>query len=77
MAAAAERREKLLSKIELVDECAKSISNGDWYAAIIQNVCIGKAWTQMDKALMPTSDKNSFFSVRRQFFDLLNKKTEQ
>ena len=77
VAAAAERREKLLSKIELVDECAKSICGGDWYAAIIQNVCIGKAWTQMDKALMPTSDKNSFFSVRRQFFDLLNKKTEQ
>lgn len=76
VAAAAERREILLSKIELVDECAKAISGGDWHAAIIQNVCIGKTWTEMDKALMPTSDRNSYFSARRQFFDLLNKKKE-
>ena len=70
----AERREKLIEKIAIVDECARAIANGDWYAALIQNVCIGKSYTQMDRALMPTSDKNAFFRKRREFFDLLDKK---
>ena len=70
----AERREKLIEKIAIVDECARAIENGDWYAALIQNVCIGKSYTQMDRALMPTSDKNAFFKKRREFFDLLDKK---
>jgi len=70
----AERREKLIEKIAIVDECARAIENGDWYAALIQNVCIGKSYTQMDRALMPTSDKNAFFRKRREFFDLLDKK---
>ena len=75
-AAAAERREKLLAKIQVVDECAKAIGGGEWYAAIIQNVCIGRPYTQMDRALMPTSDKNAYFRKRREFFELLNKKRE-
>jgi hypothetical protein len=28
----------------------------------------------MDRALMPTSDKNAFFRKRREFFELLDKK---
>ena len=74
VAVAAEKREKLIEKIGLVDECAKAIDGGDWYASIIQNVCIGKPYEQMDRALMPTSDKNAYFKKRREFFDLLNKK---
>ena len=74
VAVAAERRERLIVKIGIVDECARAIENGDWYAALIQNVCIGKSYTQMDRALMPTSDKNAFFKKRREFFDLLDKK---
>ena len=74
VAQVAERREKLIEKIAIVDECARAIENGDWYAALIQNVCIGKTYTQMDRALMPTSDKNAFFKKRREFFELLNKR---
>ena len=74
VALAAERRERLLQKIGIVDECARAISGGEWYAAIIQNVCIGRSYTQMDRALMPTSDKNAFFKRRREFFDMLDKK---
>ena len=74
VALAAERRDKLLSKITIVDECARAIGGGEWYAAIIQNVCIGRSWTQMDAALMPTSNKNAFFRMRRDFFDMLDKK---
>ncbi len=77
VAIAAERREKLLSKIAVVDECAKAIGNGEWYTAIIQNVCIGRPYTQIDQALMPTALRNAFFTRRREFFDLLNKRTEK
>lgn len=74
VAAVAERREKLIEKISIVDECALAIDGGAWYASIIQNVCIGRSYEQMDRALMPTSDKNAYFKKRREFFDLLNKK---
>ena len=77
VAMAAERREKLMEKISIVDECARAIGEGMWYAAIIQNVCIGRSYEQMDRALMPTSDKNAYFKRRREFFELLNKRTEQ
>jgi hypothetical protein len=73
VAMAAERRDRLLNKIQLVDDCAREIGGGEWYAAIIQNVCIGRPYEQMDRALMPTSEKNAFFKIRRMFFDMLNK----
>lgn len=76
VAIAAEKRERLLSKIELVDRCARAVANGEWYAVIIQNVCIGKPYTMLDRALMPTSDKNSFFKQRREFFKLLEEVRE-
>ena len=71
---AAERREKLIEKIAILDDCAREIEVGVWYSEIIQNVCIGKSYTQMDRALMPTSDANAFFRRRREFFDILNKR---
>ena len=77
VALAAEKRDRLLAKIEIVDECARAVGGGEWYAAIIQNVCIGRPYEQMDRALMPTSDKNAYFKHRREFFELLNKRTEQ
>lgn len=73
VALAAEKRDRLLTKIRVVDDCAKAIGGGEWYAALIQNVCIGRSYTQMDAALMPTSNTNAFFRIRREFFDLLNK----
>ena len=73
VAMAAEKRDRLLSKIKIFDDCARQIGGGEWYAAIIQNVCIGRPYEQMDRALMPTSEKNAFFKIRRMFFDLLNK----
>lgn len=76
VAMAAEKRDRLLTKIATVDTCARAVGGGEWYAAIIQNVCIGRPYEQMDRALMPTSDRNAYFKVRREFFDLLNKTTE-
>lgn len=77
VAMAAEKRDRLLEKIGIIDSCAKEVGEGDWYAAIIQHVCIGKSYEQMDRALMPTSNKNAFFRRRREFFDILNRKTER
>ena len=74
VAMAAERRELLLKKIGIVDECARAVDNGAWYASIIQNVCIGRPYEQMDRALMPTSDRNAYFKKRREFFELLDKR---
>ena len=76
VAAAAEKREKLVEKIRIVDECARAVDNGEWFASIIQNVCIGKPYEQMDRALMPTSDKNAYFKKRRDFFELLNRRID-
>ena len=73
VAAAAEKREKLLERIAIVDACARAVDGGAWYASIIQNVCIGRPYEQMDRALMPTSDRNAYFKKRREFFDLLDK----
>lgn len=73
VAAAAEKREKLIEKIGIVDRCARAVDGGAWYASIIQNVCIGRAYEQMDRALMPTSDRNAYFKKRREFFELLDK----
>ena len=72
VAVAAEKREKLLAKIKIVDDCAREIGGGEWYATLIQNVCMGKSYEQLDKALMPTSDSNSFFKVRREFFRMMD-----
>ena len=76
VAMAAEKRDRLLAKIKLIDDCAREIGGGEWYAALIQNVCIGRSYEQMDRALMPTSERNAYFKVRRQFFEMLNKITE-
>ena len=77
VAVAAERREKLTMKIAIVEECARAIDGGAWFAAIIQNVCMAKPYTTIDRALMPTSDKNAYFKRRREFFELLDRKTEK
>ena len=76
VAAAAERRELLMRKIGIVDSCAMETSRGEWYAAIIQNVCMCRPYSQIDPALMPTSHRPDFFARRREFFTILDKKIE-
>ena len=76
VAMAAEKRDKLLEKIKIVDDCAKDIEDGKWYAVLIQHVCNGKSYEQLDKALMPTSFRNAFFTKRKLFFELLDKRVE-
>ena len=73
VASAAERRERLIAKIDLVDRCAAAVDRGRWYAAIIQNVCMMRPYASIAPSVLPTSDRNSFFKARKAFFILLNK----
>ena len=76
VAAAAEKREKLLAKIAIVEECAKTIGDGEWYAAMIQHICYKKPNEHIDVALLPTSNRNDFYKQRRLFFELLDQKRD-
>ena len=76
VARAVEKRERILAKMALVEECAKAISDGEWYATIMQNVCYGIAHEKLDITLMPTSNRNDFFRRRRMFFELLDMKKD-
>ncbi len=76
VAVAVMKREKLLAKMALVEECARAISGGEWYTAIMQNVCYGKAFEMLDITLMPTSNRNDYFKQRRLFFELLDQKKD-
>lgn len=74
VAAVAARREKLLRRIQLVDECAGGIDGGRWYAALIQNVCMRRPYAALDATVLPNSNRNSFFLARKDFFLRLNEK---
>ena len=74
VASVAERRERLLQKIQIVEDCARTVGDGRWYAAIIQNVCMGKSYDHIDRTILPTSMRSEFFRYRRAFFAVLDEK---
>lgn len=74
VAAAAERRAGLIAKVQLVDDCAAAVGEGRWYTALIQNICMGRPYVLLDSAILPSSDRNSFFNVRKLFFIALNER---
>lgn len=77
VAMAAEKRETLLSKIAIVDECARSVGHGEWYTALIEIICNKQSYkliSETKKFILPTYNINAFYKARTDFFDLLNKK---
>ena len=76
VARAAERRERLLAKISIVEGCAKASDDGAWFTVLIDHVCRKTAWKDLKREELPTSDANTFYRRRREFFDLLNKVTD-
>ena len=72
VAAVAARREILLRKITLIDDCATAIEGGKWYTALIQNICLNRAYAALGELVLPNSNRNSFFTARKEFFLLLN-----
>ena len=76
VARAAERRDRLLAKMSIVEGCAKASDNGSWSEALIDHVCRKVAYKDLKKEMLPTSDANTFYRRRREFFDMLNKVTD-
>lgn len=72
----AEKRERYLNKMELIEGCARSVGDGSWARALIQNVCYGQGYFMLDPVIMPTANRNAFFKSRKEFFILLNERTE-
>lgn len=72
VARAAERREKLIEKIGLVESVARSVDDGRWYTALIQNCCLGRGLLMIDPAILPTSNRNAYYVARRTFYLALN-----
>lgn len=72
VAAMAARREDLLRRIQIVDDCAAAVEGGRWYAALIQNVCLNRPYSTLSITVLPNSNRNSFFSARKAFFVALD-----
>lgn len=76
---AVERREVLLRKVELVESCARDVSGGAWYKALLLNVCNGMSWEvirDLHPEAMRSSRKNAFFMARSSFFRFLDERKE-
>ena len=77
---AVERREKVMSKIQLVERCAAAIDQGRWYQALILNCCNGTAWEiirDLHTEALKNSDRTQFFKARRMFFNLLDRERDK
>lgn len=68
VARAAERREVLTSKIELVERLARAVEDGRWYTALIQNCCMGRSLSVIDQTILPTANRNAYYRARRAFY---------
>ena len=74
---AAARRERLTAKIALVERVASEVDGGRWRAALIQNICMGRALRFIDPVILPTSRTNDFYRQRRAFFVLLDQEMDE
>ena len=76
VAAAAEARDRVLRKIEMVEGCARAVADGEWYQAIIFHVCMGWSYERIrinHPEMLKNSYRSKFFDAKRQFFILLDK----
>lgn len=79
VAAAAEARDKVLRKIELVERCARTAAGGEWYQAIIYHVCMGWSYERIrinHPEMLRSNYRDGFFKAKRAFFVLLDKERE-
>lgn len=65
---AAERRERLLDDVRLIERCARETAGGRYYAALIRNCCMGVPFDCISPEELPSSDRNRYFRARREFF---------
>ena len=71
-----EKRERFVTKVEMIDKCATDVDDGSWARALIMNICYGQAYSMIDPVILPASGRNVFFKRRKEFFILLNERTD-
>lgn len=52
----------------LVERALKETADGKWEEALKQACCRGITYADIDPAIMPTSNRNEFFTARREFY---------
>ena len=68
---AAVKRETYLRRIQIVDMAA--INAGDkWCDTLIRNICYGVPLAAIDPIMMPTSNRNAYFAMKKKCFVLLD-----
>lgn len=68
VAAIADRREKILARVALIEQVAHEVEGGRWARALILNTCYGVSWECLPPEIMPTSHRWDFFRARRAFY---------
>ena len=68
---AAAKRETYLNRIQIVDTAAYNAGNA-WSDTLIRNVCYGVPLAAIDPIMMPSSNRNTYFVVKKKFFVLLD-----
>ena len=56
---------------EIINRCAYAVGE-KWYKALLIHVAYGVPYAHIDPVLLPTSNRNSFYKAKSQFFDLLD-----
>lgn len=52
----------------IVEQALAETAGGRWAEALRQSCCDGVAYEDIDPVIMPSSNRNAFFDVRREFF---------
>lgn len=71
VAATAERRERILQDVHLIERTAEAVEGGRWRLPLLYNTCYGVPYDKLDPTLLPTSHRWSFFRARRIFYWIL------
>lgn len=66
------RREHVMHDLHLIESTAQETAGGKWYSVLIANCCQGIALDKIPDYQKPTSNRNAYYHVRREFFYRLN-----
>lgn len=70
------RRERVINDLHMIETTAQETAGGIWYTVLIGNCCRGIALEKIPDWMKPTSNRNAYYHVRREFFFRLNQKLD-
>ena len=65
---AAEKRERLLRDVNLIETAAAETKGGAWARALIRNCCYRVRYEDLRPDEMPSCNRSAYFEARREFF---------